>query len=590
MKNGIIIILASVVMMLSVFTSCEEGRYLTDIVKFELTVEAPEVKSFFSTGESQVKWGTGDIISVVDDKGNIHVSDPLAKAVLGEAVFTFSQWPSGSLPVYAIHSGAYDSYKPSDTYKNGIIHTSVEPVQAISRKNSFPRNSIIAVGTVVGNNGKFSVLLKNVCALVKISVENDKEYSSVRLEGSGSEDVLSGNIAIVPGNSPEDTPAVTVVEGSSSVTLAKEDGISAANYYLCVLPGTVTSPILTYYRKDGSSASLKYDGNVQFYSGKITDFSFLGGSWIEIEGVQTEEPESENISRDNQVKVCSYNVWGSGARRSRIEEGKDADGDGDRNYADKVHYWKTSKGYVADNIVSVSCDIYGLQECCDSIRTELPLLLSERGCELSSVYFGDNMIMWNDSRLEKVQSSHFSGKSFYFDENSELHIETARTCIWVRMRERNTGKEFLIFNTHGPLDDFINAEFAKEIVKKVEEINTEDLPVLVLGDFNAGDVSVREAEVGMMYDHFLGYWTDSYREAVRTYIMDGNELANPGTHVGYMDNSSYTRSLVHKIDHIFYDGLRIMDYYVSRRNFSMNSVIRYPSDHLPVCGSYIFEN
>ena len=158
------------------------------------------------------------------------------------------------------------------------------------------------------------------------------------------------------------------------------------------------------------------------------------------------------------------------------------------------------------------------------------------------------------------------------------------------MKVRNTGKEFFVFNTHGPLDDSINVQFAKEIVKKVGEINTEDLPVLVLGDFNAGDVSVREAESGMMYDFFLDHWTDSYREACRTYILDGNELANPGTHVGYMDNSSYTRSLVHKIDHIFYKGLKITDYHVNRKNFSKDGIIRYPSDHLPVCGSYIFEN
>ena len=589
MRNSIIGILASLVMMIAAFCSCESGRYMTDTVNLELTVEAPQVKSFFSTGESQVKWNTGDIISLVDDKGDIHDSEPLAKAVLGEAVFTFSEWPSERHPLYAIHSGAYDKYLPADTYKNGSIYTSVESVQNISRKNSFPRSSIVAVGTVVENNGKCSVLLKNVCALVKIAVENDKEYSSVKLEGTGSGDVLSGSIAVIPGRNQADYPIISVVEGSSSVTLTLESGISAANYYLCVLPGTVISPVLTYYRKDGSSASLKYSGNVQFYSGKITDFSSLGGSWVEL-GVQAGELENETISQDRQLKVCSYNVWSSTARKSRIETGKDADGDGDRNYADKVHYWKTSKEYVIDNILTADCDVYGLQECCDSIRAQLPDLLSSRRYEYLYDDTGNNLIMWNDNSLEMIQSNKFSGKPYYFDKNGDLHIEEVRTCIWARMKVRNTGKEFFVFNTHGPLDDSINVQFAKEIVKKVGEINTEDLPVLVLGDFNAGDVSVREAESGMMYDFFLDHWTDSYREAGRTYILDGNELANPGTHVGYMDNSSYTRSLVHKIDHIFYKGLKITDYHVNRKNFSKDGIIRYPSDHLPVCGSYIFEN
>lgn len=592
MRNSIIGILASVVMMIAAFCSCESGRYLTDTVNLELTVEAPQVKSFFSTGESQVKWNTGDIISLVDDKGDIHDSEPLAKAVLGEAVFTFSEWPSERHPLYAIHSGAYDKYLPADTYKNGSIYTSVESVQNISRKNSFPRSSIVAVGTVVENNGKCSVLLKNICALVKIAVENDKEYSSVKLEGTGSGDVLSGSIAVIPGRNQAEYPIISVVEGSSSVTLTLESGISAANYYLCVLPGNVVSPILTYCRKDGSCVSLQYDGNLELHAGKITDLSALDGSWTEIKGVQAGDLNSEIITSDNPLKVCSYNVWSSTARKSRIETGKDADGDGDRNYADPVHYWNISKGHIADNMVAAGCDIYALQECCDSIKAELPALLSSRGCDLLYEYdqTGNNMIMWNNGKIENLQCDKFSSNPLYIDSNGEFHIEEIRTCIWAKMRVRKTGKEFFVFNTHGPLDDSVNVQFAKEIVKKVAEINTSDLPVFVLGDFNAGDVSVREGESGMMYDYFLGYWIDSYKEALKTGVLDGNELANPGTHVGYMDNPSYTRSLVHKIDHIFYKGLKITDYHVNRKNFSKDGIIRYPSDHLPVCGSYIFEN
>ena len=592
MKNSVIEILASVVMMITALSSCESSRVQPDTMTLELTVEAPHVKSFFSTGESQVKWGTGDIISLVDDKGFIHDSEPLAKAVLGEAIFVFPDWPSDCYPLYAIHSGAYNDYKPFDTFENGVFHSSVESLQIISRINSFSRSSLVTVGTVKDNQGKYSVLFKNICALVKISVKNDREYSSIVLAGTGEHDALSGKITIVPGETSEDYPTFSVLEGVKSVTLSRDSGnILTANYYLCVLPGTVVSPILTYCRKDGSYVAMQYNGNLELHAGKITDLSDLDGSWTEIKGVQAGDLNSEIITSDNPLKVCSYNVWSSTARKSRIETGKDADGDGDRNYADPVHYWNISKEYIADNMVAAGCDIYALQECCDSIKTELPALLSSRGCDLSYEYdqTGNNQIMWKDGKIENLQCDKFSSTPFYIDSNGELHIEEIRTCIWAKMRVRTTGEEFFVFNTHGPLDDSVNVQFAKEIVKKVAEINTSDLPVFVLGDFNAGDVSVREGESGMMYDYFLGYWTDSYKEALKTGVLDGNELSNPGTHVGYMDNTSYTRSLVHKIDHIFYKKLKIVDYYVSRKAFSKDGIVRYPSDHLPVCGSYIFE-
>ena len=146
MKNSIINTLALFTVVLAVFISCESEVYQTDTIKLELAVEAPQVKSFFSSEESQVKWGTDDIISVVDDKGEIHVSEPLAMSVSEQAIFEFQNWPSDSRPVYVIHSGAYANNKPSDTFKDGAFYTSVESEQIISRKNSFPRASLVAVG------------------------------------------------------------------------------------------------------------------------------------------------------------------------------------------------------------------------------------------------------------------------------------------------------------------------------------------------------------------------------------------------------------------------------------------------------------
>ena len=60
-----------------------------------------------------------------------------------------------------------------------------------------------------------------------------------------------------------------------------------------------------------------------------------------------------------------------------------------------------------------------------------------------------------------------------------------RMTTWVRFRERRTGREFIVFNTH--LDHAVvgaREKGAALIRQRVEQM-TNNLPLLLLGDFNA---------------------------------------------------------------------------------------------------------
>ena len=235
--------------------------------------QIPEVKSLFASEGTTVKWGTGDIISLIDDQGEVHVSEPSATSAK-EITFTFNNWPASRKPLYAIHSGAYTGNLPDDTFSDGTINTLVETNQVPSRQNSFPRAALLTVGNVVENNGNYSVQLRNICGLVKVTVTNDGKYSAIKIQGSDA-DVLSGTIAVTPAQTAEEVPTFTVTEGSSSVVLEYSEGLPAANYYLCVLPGTIHTPIVTLVEKETGKETKLGRSDVLIQSGVVVNFGAL---------------------------------------------------------------------------------------------------------------------------------------------------------------------------------------------------------------------------------------------------------------------------------------------------------------------------
>jgi endonuclease/exonuclease/phosphatase family metal-dependent hydrolase len=81
---------------------------------------------------------------------------------------------------------------------------------------------------------------------------------------------------------------------------------------------------------------------------------------------------------------------------------------------------------------------------------------------------------------------------------------------WVRFRERTSGREFCVFNTH--LDHILRTAREKSVAlirQRVREVATNDVPVLLIGDFNA------EPGREKTYDLFLedGFFKDSWHSA-----------------------------------------------------------------------------
>ncbi len=138
-----------------------------------------------------------------------------------------------------------------------------------------------------------------------------------------------------------------------------------------------------------------------------------------------------------------------------------------------------------------------------------------------------------------------------------------RVCTLALFQKKDSGEKFYVFNTHfDHVGEKARAQSVKLIMKEINRINDENLPVVLMGDLNL------EPETEPI--QFLsGQLNDS--KAVAEKVVFGPE----GTFNGYNFNEPVTR----RIDYIFTtDDFQVLKYAV----LSDSKDLKYPSDHLPV--------
>jgi len=158
--------------------------------------------------------------------------------------------------------------------------------------------------------------------------------------------------------------------------------------------------------------------------------------------------------------------------------------------------------------------------------------------------------------------------------------EIPRVATWIRLVDRATQRGFYVFNTHW---DHRNQESreraALSIAKRIDSRKFPELPVVVLGDFNAV-----EGNPGVAY--FSGKHVNlSGRDEVWTHRMiDAFQARNPNepnrTTLHFWEG---TRKGTRKVDHILVsEGARVLD--AGIRDRDQPTV----SDHFPVTARVIF--
>ena len=239
------------------------------------------------------------------------------------------------------------------------------------------------------------------------------------------------------------------------------------------------------------------------------------------------------------------------------------------NPADSINSWDKRKDFLIGQLNFYTPDIFGTQE---GLLHQLEDI--DNGLEAYS-YFGKgrddgnisgefSAIFYNTSKVELMQQ-----QTFWLSETPEVPSKgwdaaIKRVCTYGKFKDLTNNSNFWVFNTHF---DHIGEQARKEsislILHKISEINTESLPVILMGDLN---LKPQHKSITYLADQM----DDTYSSAGK------NNFGPEGTFNGF----NFHEAVVDRIDYIF----------TSKGDFEIlkNAILsdskdcRYPSDHLPV--------
>jgi len=239
---------------------------------------------------------------------------------------------------------------------------------------------------------------------------------------------------------------------------------------------------------------------------------------------------------------------------------------------DGLNGWSHRRAQVRDVILDHSPDVLGLQEAyrfqLDHMREDLPGY-GELGLGRGGGSKGEySAILYRTSRVEVGASGTFWLSDTPERPSRHWGNRYLRICTWAHLRDTRSGRMFYVYNTH--LDH--QSQPAREksvrlIVQRIGERDGQQDPVVLTGDFNAGEdnVVVRSLQ-GASSDAPMAF-VDSFRvlHPESTEVGTGNRFSG--------------RSNGEKIDYIFVPpGTRVTQASIIRSNVGG----RYPSDHYPV--------
>ncbi len=145
-----------------------------------------------------------------------------------------------------------------------------------------------------------------------------------------------------------------------------------------------------------------------------------------------------------------------------------------------------------------------------------------------------------------------------------------RICTWGRFKDQK-GKKFYVFNVHyDHIGQQAREESSKLVMAKVGEINTQNLPAILMGDFN---VTPDNAAYATILDN--PSWKDS------RLIPKIPAYGPKGTFSAF----NWERMPDGIIDHIFVQGkIEVIRHGILTDNYGK----KYPSDHFPVLAEIEF--
>jgi len=236
-------------------------------------------------------------------------------------------------------------------------------------------------------------------------------------------------------------------------------------------------------------------------------------------------------------------------------------------------FWKDRRPMMVRCIRAIAPDVMGTQEALYPQIRDLENDLPEfRWIGLGRDGGSDDefcAIFYRAARLEPLAFGHF-WLSDYPEVMGSITWGTRfrRMCTWGRFRDRKTGREFSVWNTHFDHEVQEAREKSAALIRERVERWERDRPVIVLGDFNS------RAGVNPAYETLVndGFFSDTWLTAAQSEAL-------PKTGTATFNGWGEFPLGDARIDWIIARG----PWRVGRTEIVTFAVDgRYPSDHFPV--------
>jgi endonuclease/exonuclease/phosphatase family metal-dependent hydrolase len=239
------------------------------------------------------------------------------------------------------------------------------------------------------------------------------------------------------------------------------------------------------------------------------------------------------------------------------------------NPNDGENSWVNRKELLCSQLAFYEPDVFGIQEA-------LPNQVQDISNALPNYTFvgiardGNGKGESSNIFFKKDKFKLLEQNTFWLSETPEIiskgwDAALNRICTYALLKENKTKQIFWIFNTH--LDH--QGEIARTkgialILYKIKMLNTQNYPVIFMGDFNSEPTEERIINLKKLM-------IDSQE------ISEENPFGPTGTFNGFKHNEAVTK----RIDYIFLSkesNFKVYKYAV----LSDSKDLKYPSDHLPV--------
>jgi endonuclease/exonuclease/phosphatase family metal-dependent hydrolase len=235
--------------------------------------------------------------------------------------------------------------------------------------------------------------------------------------------------------------------------------------------------------------------------------------------------------------------------------------------SDGENAWTNRKDKVCGLLSFYEPDFFGVQEAVPSQMAYIDSSLTAYsfvGVGRNGANNGEySAIFYKNNRLKVIQQS-----TFWLSETPDTvsfgwDAAYPRICTYSLFKDKKTGKKFWVFNLH--LDNKgKDARYngIKLVLERIKSLNTDDLPVVLMGDFNANPDS----------------------EPIQLVTREMKNSRESSDFV-YGDLETFNGFKFHepprdRIDYIFtsHKGFKVLKYAVLTDSYDCH----YPSDHFPV--------